>query len=93
MAELSILAVRYDQLRRFKTTDGWIPPSDVMCQQYSWAMDGFPVSPVVLICRDDCLPGSSPSRIQGYPQDDGLGDKDSKAERSEACSSVINTES
>ena len=27
------------------------------------------------------LPGSSPSRIQGYPQDDGLGDKDSKAER------------
>ena len=26
------------------------------------------------------LPGSSPSRIQGYPQDEGLGDKDSKAE-------------
>ena len=26
------------------------------------------------------LPGSSPSRIQGYPQDDGLGDKDNKAE-------------
>ena len=25
-----------------------------------------------------CLPGSSPSRIQGYPQDDGLGDKESK---------------
>ena len=29
------------------------------------------------------LPGSSPSRIQGYPQDDGLGDKDSKVEKSE----------
>ena len=54
MAELSILAVRYNQLRRSKTTDGWIPPSDVMCQQYSWAMDGFPVFPVVLLCRDDC---------------------------------------
>ena len=24
------------------------------------------------------LPGSSPSRIQGYPQDDGIGDKESK---------------
>ena len=30
------------------------------------------------------VPGSCPSRNQGYPQDDGLGDKDSKAERSEA---------
>ena len=38
------------------------------------------------------LLGSSPSRIQGYPQDDGLGDKDSKAE-SRAWSSLINTES
>ena len=26
------------------------------------------------------LPGSSPSRIQEYPQDEGLGDKDSKVE-------------
>ena len=26
------------------------------------------------------LPGSSPSRIQGYPQDDGLGNKESKVE-------------
>ena len=24
------------------------------------------------------MPGSSPSRIQGYPQDDGIGDKESK---------------
>ena len=27
------------------------------------------------------LPGSSPSRIQGYPQDDGIGDKESKKGR------------
>jgi len=39
------------------------------------------------------LPGSSPSRIQGYPQDDGLGDKDSKMEKSEVWSSLIYTES
>ena len=27
------------------------------------------------------LPGSSPSWIQGFPQDDGIGDKESKEER------------
>ena len=30
------------------------------------------------------LPGSSPSRIQGCPQDDGLGDKESKKREKEA---------
>ena len=30
------------------------------------------------------LPGSSPSRIQGYPQDDGVGDKESKRGEKEA---------
>ena len=30
------------------------------------------------------LPGSSPSRMQGYPQDDGLGDKESKKREKEA---------
>ena len=34
------------------------------------------------------LPGSSPSRIQGCPQDDGLGDKDRNVE-SRALSSFI----
>ena len=27
------------------------------------------------------LPGSSPGRIQGFPQDDGVGDKESKGEK------------
>ena len=38
------------------------------------------------------IPGSSPSRIQGYPQDVGLGNKDIKAE-SRAWSSLVYTES
>ena len=45
---------------------------------------GYPLFPL--------LPGPSPSRIQGYPQDDGLGNKDSKAD-SRAWSSLMNTES
>ena len=34
-----------------------------------------------LICYLGWLPGSSPSRIQGYPQDDSIGDKESKKGR------------
>ena len=40
IAELSIL-VCYNHWGRFKTTDAWIPTSDVLCQQYSWAMGWF----------------------------------------------------
>ena len=32
-------------------------------------------------CCNHCLMGSSPSRIQGYPQDDGIGDKKSEKGR------------
>jgi len=32
----------------------------------------------------DKVPGSIPSRIQGYPQDDGVRDKESKREEKEA---------
>ena len=31
-----------------------------------------------------CLPGSSPGRIQGFPREDGVDEKNSKAERLEA---------
>ena len=34
--------------------------------------------------RSGTLPGSSPSRIQGYPHDDSIGDKESKRGEKEA---------
>ena len=37
--------------------------------------------------------GSSPSRIQGYPQDDGIGNKESKRGEKGAWSSLVYTES
>ena len=33
---------------------------------------------------DLTVPGSSPSRIQGYPRDNGIGDKESKKREKEA---------